>query len=228
MEFTIDSIKEIAFSIYTWIGALALLFYKKAISDLEIASGYLIQGTISQSVLSVSAKKLRYIYFIIPMPILVKLISDKEFKLRESDFFEQEHKRVQQNDLPSLESLSQDFQAHSPSLYIEIISFEQKVPTITMSCNNLIIVPNVFLHFYSDQTRKFHTLVEIRAYRLGPMESGTSISSTDKVDFQIRWLGSERFIGKYLTKILDKVFVKDNLEHRSLFQKLTKCNQDKI
>lgn len=198
--------------IWVYTSAVAFLFYKKAISDLEVSTGYLLAGNIDSSrgneipELHVLARKFRYVFWFIPSPIFAKILSPsqaiRETKERERDFVA--HGLYAKS---VLETIHSDFTVGDALCVLRITSQESKPPRVIASALNYIVTANVYVEFYEPWSSRRVSYIEFRLNRPGGWDSAITTKSIYNINFRVEWQGKPRLVGRILTFLIHSTFI---------------------
>lgn len=212
--------------IWASITAVLFLFYKKAISDLEVSTGYIVAGSVAlghgaaSPALTIRARKVRYSWFIVPNPIFVELLSAKDAKReideKEHDFM---HKGFGSDQV--VERVHIDYEVGDPLFFLKVISQEGQTPRVIASALNYVATANVKVEFSEQRTHRRVSYIEFRLNRPGVWDSEVLPGTHFDINFRVEWNGKPRAIGKILTWILHTTFVNYPLRtYRLIFEKV--------
>lgn len=222
---------EVVTSVYGLLGGVLLLFYKKAISDLELSTGYHISGLIEKkrgsvseadSTLTLSSKKLRYMLLLFPAPIFAEPLNKNQYDTERSRL-DSQLLGGEGEDILVFEGFSEDFAGMEPAIYLKLVSQEEGTPRVIASSNNVVVVPNVVFEATDPMTRRRISLVEFRVTKAGVLDSGVSTDSAIKINFRAEWDGRARWLGRAMTWGIHGLLINSHKKaYRSLPERIWK------
>lgn len=212
--------------IWAAITATLFLFYKKAISDLEVSTGYIVAGSVALGhgatvpTLMVRARKVRYSWFIVPNPIFVEILGPKDGKKeideKEHDFM---HKGFDSDQV--VERVHIDYEVGEPLFFLKVTSQEGQTPRVVASALNYVATANVKVEFSEPRTHRRISYIEFRLNKPGVWDSEVLPGTHFDINFRVEWNGKPRAIGRILTWVLHSTFINyPSKTYRLVFEKL--------
>jgi hypothetical protein len=209
--------------IWKAIGVVTFLFYKKAVSDLEVATGYVLNGTVTtkwvkKTELRIRSKKLRYSLWFFPNPIFAELMTDKEaddeIKRKADDFL-----KDPQNAEYFHESSSIDFRDRDALFVLKVTSQEQKAPRVIASMLNHLAMANVYTEFQNRKSGRRISYLHFRVQKPGVEDGEVAPLGHWEVDFRLEWDGKPRLVGRILNPSIHRFFINEpRKQYRAAFE----------